>query len=506
MENLIHHVSYRDVVFRFALDPPHSMRSGSSSASTKPSPKRMVYGYCKGEHLDDVTHTMLHLLQSANVQMVQEVAQLVKCDDEEGEVSPFNAKYDGTECVSSDDGQDDQLFVGFNLYNAGFSKEDLVTKSKYFRLSFSPNGASKSDTHANIHAVGASASFASSTASGSAAPAVATGEGQQEDLQFQPSVQPTAASSADIMLTSLDQVPDTLYFDAVCFPIFAQALSCWMDNITSRAAGADYLKLYFLTGANRKGGDGVETCSTNSAAQLIMLFTQHYLEEYFGAKIDTINVALENIHSGAGVFVYDENVRFVNMNMLPKLDAARDACLAHYGEEAWAANFHITVTLAEGAPARVAAINQSLFTFKPDYIHILRPKTFLEQEGKLYKNGVQFLAFNRASTMPAISVTNEDSWFTGNPDIDANIRPLVREMIQHRQQLLHTLTENRHEVGDFWLRKTKKPVLAVLLIQKPGERPKLFRGINLEVSMPTGSLCAERNVIGTALVRNHFYL
>ena len=233
-----------------------------------------------------------------------------------------------------------------------------------------------------------------------------------------------------------------------------------------------------------------------------MLFTQHYLENYFGAKIDTINVALENIHSGAGVFVYDENVRFVNMNMLPKLDAARDACLAHYGEESWAANFHITVTLAEGAPARVAAINQSLFTFKPDYIHILRPKTFLEQEGKLHKNGVQFLAFNRASTMPAISVTNEDSWFTGNPDIDVNIRPLVREMIQHRQQLLHTLTENRHEVGDFWLRKTKKPVLAVLLIQKPGERPKFFRGINLEVSMPTGSLCAERNVIGTALAQD----
>jgi len=104
--------------------------------------------------------------------------------------------------------------------------------------------------------------------------------------------------------------------------------------------------------------------------------------------------------------------------------------------------------------------------------------------------------------MPAISITNEDAWFTGNADIDSHIRPLVREMVQHRQQLLQTLTENRHEVGEFWLRKTRKPVLAVLLVQKPGERPRFFRGINLEVSMPTGSLCAERNVIGTALAQD----
>jgi cytidine deaminase len=34
------------------------------------------------------------------------------------------------------------------------------------------------------------------------------------------------------------------------------------------------------------------------------------------------------------------------------------------------------------------------------------------------------------------------------------------------------------------------------------EEPVLYRGTNMEVSMPTGSLCAERNVIGTALSAN----
>jgi len=38
------------------------------------------------------------------------------------------------------------------------------------------------------------------------------------------------------------------------------------------------------------------------------------------------------------------------------------------------------------------------------------------------------------------------------------------------------------------------------MVQKQeSTKPTFFRGVNLEVSMPTGSLCAERNCIGTAL-------
>lgn len=55
------------------------------------------------------------------------------------------------------------------------------------------------------------------------------------------------------------------------------------------------------------------------------------------------------------------------------------------------------------------------------------------------------------------------------------------------------------ELESFWLRKTGKAVLAVLVTQKPGEDPVFWRGMNCEVSMPTGTLCAERNAIGNAL-------
>jgi len=43
-------------------------------------------------------------------------------------------------------------------------------------------------------------------------------------------------------------------------------------------------------------------------------------------------------------------------------------------------------------------------------------------------------------------------------------------------------------------------VLAVLMVQKKTDKePRFYKGINCEVSMPTGTLCAERNAIGCAL-------
>lgn len=69
-------------------------------------------------------------------------------------------------------------------------------------------------------------------------------------------------------------------------------------------------------------------------------------------------------------------------------------------------------------------------------------------------------------------------------------------------EFLDSQKEPTNEIDRFWLRKTHQPVLAVLYVQKPGENPVMHRGINLEVSMPTGSLCAERNAISSAFAKD----
>ena len=74
-------------------------------------------------------------------------------------------------------------------------------------------------------------------------------------------------------------------------------------------------------------------------------------------------------------------------------------------------------------------------------------------------------------------------------------------MEAHRKNVEGTIQNDTmgHELSKFWLRKTKKPVLCVLLVEKADGKARFFRGVNVEVSMPTGSLCAERNCIGTAV-------
>lgn len=49
----------------------------------------------------------------------------------------------------------------------------------------------------------------------------------------------------------------------------------------------------------------------------------------------------------------------------------------------------------------------------------------------------------------------------------------------------------------YWIRKSKKVVLAMLCIYQDGY--KFVPGINIEVSIATGSICAERNAISSAL-------
>ena len=82
---------------------------------------------------------------------------------------------------------------------------------------------------------------------------------------------------------------------------------------------------------------------------------------------------------------------------------------------------------------------------------------------------------------------------------------LVAEMRAWRDEFRAHLEGNHtdsdgNELMSFWMRKGRKPVLAVLQLLRNGEH-RYVRACNLEVSLPTGTLCAERNAIGTALAR-----
>ena len=58
------------------------------------------------------------------------------------------------------------------------------------------------------------------------------------------------------------------------------------------------------------------------------------------------------------------------------------------------------------------------------------------------------------------------------------VHAVLQEMEAFRAEFTTVVNnpEAENDISSFWLRKTKKPALAVLLVQKPGQPFKLYRG------------------------------
>ena len=268
--------------------------------------------------------------------------------------------------------------------------------------------------------------------------------------------------------------------------------------------------VYLVTGF----GDPVEEShspeanSTAATARLMKLF--------INLTHPTVEVKL--VDSGAGVFRYDENVRFLQTNLRPALERERDAVARRWGDE-WPRRFKLTMALCGGAPARLQALTAAFRDMQPYLLHVWRLKTFWHQ-GLLRRDDVDMQRWEQAEGAPPTRSTPDAlrSFFAPGgltrheqkvADEDARlVTGMVQEMKKHRDVFL-SMSHSKHELGEFWLRKTRKPVLAVLCVRRRRDgpddaahgdaKPQYFRGVNLEVSMPTGSLCSERNAIGNAL-------
>jgi cytidine deaminase len=213
------------------------------------------------------------------------------------------------------------------------------------------------------------------------------------------------------------------------------------------------------------------------------------------------------IHSETNLFRYDENITFATQELMPLIDLYRDAHARSepYPDESvapilernpfypdWRQTVSVTYSFADGSAARSHAIQAALRPYRPTYFHFWQLKTFWH-ESKITDEDIEVHSFEEMETVPAMAIDQ-------TPD---TVIMVVNEMKAFRKYYIETLKAGgRNDVESFWLRKSKQPVLAVLLVQKHGGSYVLYRGTNMEVSMPTGSLCAERNVIGTALAND----
>lgn len=254
-------------------------------------------------------------------------------------------------------------------------------------------------------------------------------------------------------------------------------LSQWIRQCT---AGAKQ-RVILVSGRGQAIDTGTSELdnSTQFTAQLVKLF------------IDTKwpMIACHLIHSDDNLFRYDSNIMFVKKDLVPFVSLLRDEVVRKHREK-WRDYFKLTLSFADGSSARISAINQSLRHYQPSYMHFWQLKSFWREQ-KIYHDDVESHTFEEIATEPAMKISMID---------DPLILAAVNEINAFHSELLSALRDNNHDITDFWLRKTLKPVLAVLIVQKEGtgQEIKRYRGTNLEVSLPTGSLCAERNAIGSA--------
>ena len=133
--------------------------------------------------------------------------------------------------------------------------------------------------------------------------------------------------------------------------------------------------------------------------------------------------------------------------------------------------------------------------YKPDFYHILRGHSGLAIDVQSYQDWMQ---------EPAILSENIKNNSIPTQD---GVKSCISAMEEHKDNYDRIIKGGDHDLFDFWLRKSQRPVLSVLVVRRTksdGTKGALefYRGSNMEVSMPTGSLCAERNAIGSALAND----
>ena len=265
----------------------------------------------------------------------------------------------------------------------------------------------------------------------------------------------------------------------VFFPLIAVLLPKWLNHASQRA-GRHCVYLISGSGIPREQCHDVAGNSTECVARLMESFI----------RMVHPNVEVVQLPSSVGIFRFDDNVAFTRDVLLPKLDAERQVLVQHY-REAWHERMQVTQSLTDGAPARVAAISTALRRYKPDFLHMYELKAFWHSSTVCLED-VDYHNFDTVNLSPPRAVHTL-------PPME---RQVVAAMQHHRDRFLHATAQSEHEMSAFWLRKSKKPVLSVLLVQRPNSSAVTYCGVNMEVSMPTGSLCAERCAIGQALARD----
>jgi cytidine deaminase len=263
------------------------------------------------------------------------------------------------------------------------------------------------------------------------------------------------------------------------FPVFSSVFAAWKDHLTQLPQPAHQQpRLGFIT--TRQTDEQYQQTDTWALQTLLEHFAHTLWQKEQPLLTQSLPKIPENPHSYEGV------VSYVHGALLPELDEFLSTI-----EGEWAEHFRLAVSMSLGTQAMTFGLYAALRQYQPTVFHT-------PASTSPYKR----LQWLETATLDSRLV--DQVLVESRNNLSNERRALVDEMDEWRRvfgwKSKAERAVNPGRVDPFWYRKSDKPVLAVLEIQTE-QGPEYIRSCNLEVSLPTGSLCAERNAIGTALSR-----
>ena len=167
-----------------------------------------------------------------------------------------------------------------------------------------------------------------------------------------------------------------------------------------------------------------------------------------------------------------------------------------HGED-WVRHVQVYLSANTGTVAAISAMLEGLRDHRPALVHI--PSAYAwpaDEAGRPALPQVELLDNDRLTQRPARPASDL---------VDPVQRFAVEQMRAWRADFVAARPVRAAEAKGaeqaeyaFWFRKGRKEVLALLVIRGAAGTLEAHRAVNIEVSLPTGTLCAERNAIGSA--------
>ena len=217
-------------------------------------------------------------------------------------------------------------------------------------------------------------------------------------------------------------------------------------------------------------------------------------------------IQFEHCHKNNEDVSFHEQHQFFREQVLPYIRYIRQEVVDHYSKidkKEWNNNFFVHLSINTGTTNFLVGTLQALHIFQPDFFFANNatswPSTSFEIEY------IDYRSYQKTSGVYQNALQEVQKF-------------ACREMQEWKTFYIHKKPKREYEyditLGEkptFFFRKGQQEVLSIVVVENTkhdkDQKPWIaYRGVNLEVSLPTGSLCAERNAIGSALVDNPLLL